>query len=105
MSINQNSRTAAAPKPSSIDDGGASRSQDPDILQPQTTEMSSQPEGAPAHVSGTRGLGTHRGKADEFLKFLEETRTVLPGVEQKAAAMGEEDRSPLDVPEAAFATV
>jgi alkylation response protein AidB-like acyl-CoA dehydrogenase len=32
-------------------------------------------------------------------------RTVLPGVEQKAASMGDEDRSPLDVPEAAFATV
>ncbi len=32
-------------------------------------------------------------------------RTVLPGVEQKAISMGEEDRSPLDVPEAAFATV
>jgi alkylation response protein AidB-like acyl-CoA dehydrogenase len=32
-------------------------------------------------------------------------RTVLPGVEQKAASMGDEDRSPIDVPEAAFATV
>jgi alkylation response protein AidB-like acyl-CoA dehydrogenase len=32
-------------------------------------------------------------------------RTVLPGVEQKAIAMAEEDRSPIDMPETAFATV
>jgi hypothetical protein len=33
------------------------------------------------------------------------TRTVLPGVEQKATSMGDEDRSPIDMAEAAFATV
>jgi alkylation response protein AidB-like acyl-CoA dehydrogenase len=32
-------------------------------------------------------------------------RTVLPGVEVKAAQMGDEDRSALEIPEAAFATV
>jgi hypothetical protein len=31
--------------------------------------------------------------------------TVLPGVEHKAAQFGDEDRTALDVPEAAFATV
>jgi alkylation response protein AidB-like acyl-CoA dehydrogenase len=32
-------------------------------------------------------------------------RTVLPGVEVKAKQMAEEDRSPIDIPDAAFATV
>jgi hypothetical protein len=32
-------------------------------------------------------------------------RTVLPGALQKATSMGDEDRSPIDMPEAAFATV
>ncbi len=32
-------------------------------------------------------------------------RTVLPGVEEKARQMGEEDRTALDIPDAAFATV
>jgi hypothetical protein len=32
-------------------------------------------------------------------------RNVLPGVEQKARLMGEEDRSPLEISDAAFATV
>jgi alkylation response protein AidB-like acyl-CoA dehydrogenase len=44
----------------------------------------------------------YTGKVAAALYFA---RTVLPGVEQKAIAMGEEDRSPLEVPEAAFATV
>jgi alkylation response protein AidB-like acyl-CoA dehydrogenase len=32
-------------------------------------------------------------------------RNVLPGVEEKARRMGHEDRSPLDIPDAAFASV
>jgi len=32
-------------------------------------------------------------------------RTVLPAALQKATSMGDEDRSPIDMPEAAFATV
>ncbi len=44
----------------------------------------------------------YTGKLAAALYFA---RTVLPGVEQKAASMGDEDRSPLDLPEAAFATV
>jgi hypothetical protein len=44
----------------------------------------------------------YTGKIAAALYFA---RTVLPGVEQKAASMGDEDRTPLDVPEAAFATV
>ena len=44
----------------------------------------------------------YTGKVAAALYFA---RTVLPGVEQKAASMGDEDRTPLDVPEAAFATV
>jgi hypothetical protein len=32
-------------------------------------------------------------------------RNVLPGVEHKAHLLAEEDKSPLDIPDAAFATV
>src|SRR5262249_42964148 len=32
-------------------------------------------------------------------------RNVLPGVEHKAQLLAEEDKSPLDIPDAAFATV
>jgi alkylation response protein AidB-like acyl-CoA dehydrogenase len=42
----------------------------------------------------------YQGKIAAALYYA---RTVLPGVEQKAALMGEEDRSPLDLPEAGFA--
>jgi hypothetical protein len=44
----------------------------------------------------------YSGKVAAALYFA---RTVLPGVEQKAASMGDEDRSPIDLPETAFATV
>ena len=44
----------------------------------------------------------YTGKIAAALYFA---RTVLPGVEQKALSMGDEDRTPLDMPEGAFATV
>jgi len=44
----------------------------------------------------------YSGKVAAALYFA---RTVLPGVEHKAAAMGDEDRSPIDLAEAGFATV
>jgi alkylation response protein AidB-like acyl-CoA dehydrogenase len=44
----------------------------------------------------------YSGKVAAAIYFA---RTVLPGVEQKALSMGDEDRSPLDIPEAGFATV
>ena len=44
----------------------------------------------------------YAGKIQAALYFA---RNVLPGVEHKAALLAEEDKSPLDIPDAAFATV
>jgi alkylation response protein AidB-like acyl-CoA dehydrogenase len=44
----------------------------------------------------------YAGKAAAALYFA---RNVLPGVEHKAQLLAEEDKSPLDIPDAAFATV
>jgi alkylation response protein AidB-like acyl-CoA dehydrogenase len=44
----------------------------------------------------------YEGKVQAALFFA---RNVLPGVEFKARLMAEEDRAPLDIPDAAFATV
>jgi len=44
----------------------------------------------------------YKGKVAAALYYA---RNVLPGVEEKAKLMGEEDRSALDIPDAAFATV
>jgi hypothetical protein len=44
----------------------------------------------------------YAGKTAAALYFA---RNVLPGVEHKAQLLAEEDRSPLDIPDAGFATV
>ena len=44
----------------------------------------------------------YAGKVQAALYFA---RNVLPGVEHKAALLAEEDKSPLDIPDAGFATV
>ena len=44
----------------------------------------------------------YEGKIAAALYFA---RNVLPGVEHKAMLMQEEDRTPLDIPDAGFATV
>src|SRR5262249_4808756 len=44
----------------------------------------------------------YEGKVQTALYFA---RNVLPGVEHKAELLAEEDRSPLEIPDAAFATV
>ena len=44
----------------------------------------------------------YAGKVQAALYYA---RTELPNVEQGARLMGEEDRSPLETPDAAFATV
>jgi alkylation response protein AidB-like acyl-CoA dehydrogenase len=44
----------------------------------------------------------YTGKVQSALYFA---RNVLPGVEHKAQLLAEEDKSPLDIPDAAFATV
>jgi alkylation response protein AidB-like acyl-CoA dehydrogenase len=44
----------------------------------------------------------YAGKVQAALYFA---RNVLPGVEHKAALLADEDKSPLDIPDAAFATV
>jgi alkylation response protein AidB-like acyl-CoA dehydrogenase len=44
----------------------------------------------------------YSGKVAAALYFA---RTVLPGVEHKAALMNDEDKSPIEIPEAGFATV
>ncbi len=47
-------------------------------------------------------LAFYAGKVAAALYFA---RNVLPGVEQKAQLLADEDRSPLDIPDAGFATV
>ena len=58
-----------------------------------------------AGEGGGDGTRTPRSTTGKVAAALYYARTVLPGVEQKAKAMAEEDRSPLDMPDAAFATV
>ena len=53
---------------------------------------------APGHAD----ISFYTGKVQAALYFA---RNVLPGVELKARIMNEEDRTPLDIPDAAFATV
>jgi alkylation response protein AidB-like acyl-CoA dehydrogenase len=61
-----------------------------------------------AHEKKAKVEATHpdaafyEGKVQAALYYA---RNVLPGVEEKAKLLGEEDRSPLDIPDAAFATV
>ena len=43
--------------------------------------------------------------AGKIAAALYYARNVLPGVEHKAQLMSDEDTSPLDIPDAAFATV
>jgi len=44
----------------------------------------------------------YAGKVQAALYFA---RNVLPGVEHKAALLAEEDKSPLDIPDAGFASI
>jgi hypothetical protein len=53
-------------------------------------------------AAGHPDLAFYEGKVASALYFA---RNVLPGVELKARLMGEEDSSPVDIPDAAFATV
>jgi hypothetical protein len=61
-----------------------------------------------AHEAGAKVDAAHpdaafyAGKVQAALYYA---RTELPNVEQTARAMAEEDRSPLDIPDAAFASV
>jgi len=60
-------------------------------------------EGAKAKVAaGHPDEAFYAGKTAAALYFA---RNVLPGVEHKAQLLAEEDKSPLDIPDAAFATV
>jgi hypothetical protein len=53
---------------------------------------------APGHPDAS----FYAGKVQAALYYA---RTDLPNVEQAARSMADEDRSPLDIPEASFATV
>ncbi len=53
-------------------------------------------------AEGHPDLAFYAGKVQAALYFA---RNVLPGVEHKAALLAEEDKSPLDIPDAGFATV
>jgi hypothetical protein len=55
-----------------------------------------------AVAAGHPDLAFYEGKVASALYFA---RNVLPGVEHKAQLLAEEDRSPLDITDAAFATV
>lgn len=53
-------------------------------------------------AEGHPDAGFYAGKVQAALYFA---RNILPGVEHKAALLAEEDKSPLDIPDAGFATV
>jgi hypothetical protein len=53
-------------------------------------------------AAGHPDASFYAGKTAAALYFA---RNILPGVEHKAQLLAEEDRSPLDIPDAAFATV
>jgi alkylation response protein AidB-like acyl-CoA dehydrogenase len=59
-------------------------------------------EKKPSVAAGHPDLAFYDGKVAAALYYA---RNVLPGVEFKAKLMGEEDKSPIDISDAAFATV
>jgi hypothetical protein len=56
----------------------------------------------PKVAAGHPDAAFYAGKTAAALYFA---RNVLPGVEHKAQLLADEDKSPLDIPDAGFATV
>lgn len=56
----------------------------------------------PAGAEGDRDRAFYEGKKHAAAYYA---RNVLPGVKSKADVLGKEDTSPLDIPDAAFATI
>src|SRR6201995_5522091 len=51
-------------------------------VQPDLPQLLNEPDGALLYLARVLRLGTHAGNSDEFLEFLQETRTILTSVEK-----------------------
>ena len=72
------------------------------MLPKWTTAVGNAILGSPAVASNVAYVATYDGKVAAALYYA---KNVLPGVDHKAKLMADEDKSPLEIGDASFATV
>src|SRR5580698_6861691 len=80
MAVYQKRGPAARMLPCGVDDRMATGGDNSDLFQSDTPEMSRQPGGALAQVTGMFGLVADAGKTDELFQFSEEARAMPASV-------------------------